>query len=184
MVSIFPSNNLDPSFSNNSFIHCCPFQLVEQDELSTNFGQKELGKKNEFKTACWEEESEKTLELQTLLWDQELEELLVDKPFPLDHLHDHLGKENLWSVQLQQNLLEHDEQKELDNQELEEKNFHKSFQKMIFLKKIDALLLEWHFAKAASPQLYGIKAREKHREASKEISFDKKKGDKELPQQL
>ena len=166
MVSIFPSNN------NNSFIHCCAFQLVEQDELSTTFGQKELGKTKEI------------LELQTLLWELELEELLVDKSFPLDPLHDHLGKENLWSVQLQQNLLENDEQKELDNPELEEKNFHKSFQKMIFLKKLDALLLEWHFAKATSHQLVGIKAWEKYREASKEISFDKKKGDKELPQQL
>ena len=167
MVSIFPSNSLDPSFRNNNFIHCCAFQLVEQDELSTTFGQKELGKKNEFHT--------------TFLWDQELEELLVDKPFPLDPPYDHLGKENLWSVQLQQNLLENDEQKELEDQELEEKNFDKSFQKMIFLKKLDALLLEWHFAKAASHQLVGIKAWEKYREASKEISFDKKKGDKELP---
>ena len=165
MVSIFPSNSFD-----NNFIHCCAFQLVEQDELSTNFRQKELGKKNEFHT--------------TFLWDQELEELLVDKSFPLDPPYDHLGKENLWSVQLQQNLLENDEQKELEDQELEEKNFDKSFQKMIFLKKLDALLLEWHFAKAASHQLYGIKAWEKHREASKEISFDKKKGDKELPHQL
>ena len=165
MVSIFPSN------INNNFIHCCAFQLVEQDELSTNFGQ-------------WEEESEEILELQNLLWDQELENLPVDKPFQLDLPYDHLGKENLWSVQLQQNLLENDEQKELEDQELQEKNFHKSFQEMIFLKKLDALLLEWHFAKAASHQLYGIKAWEKHREASKEISFDKKKGDKELPQQL
>ena len=170
MVSIFPSKSLENSFRNNNFIHCCAFQLVEQDELSTTFGQKELGKKNEFH--------------KTFLWDQELEELLVDKSFPLDPLHGHLGKENLWSIQLQQNLLENDEQKELEDQELEEKNFDKSFQKKIFLKKLDALLLEWHFAKAASHQLVGIKAGEKHREASKEIGFDKKKGDKELPQQL
>ena len=169
MISIFPSKSLENSFDNN-FIHCCAFQLVEQDELSTTFGQKELGKKNEFHT--------------TFLWDQELEELLVDKPFPLDPLHGHLGKENLWSVQLQQNLLENDEQKELEDQELEEKNFDKSFQKKIFLKKLDALLLEWHFAKAASHQLVGIKAGEKHREASKEIGLNKKKGDKELPHKL
>ena len=165
MVGIFPSNNFD-----NNFIHCCAFQLVEQDELSANFRQKELGKKNAFHT--------------TFLWDQELEELLVDKSFPLAPPYDHVGKENLWSVQLQQNLLENDEQKELEDQELQEKNFDKSFQKMIFLKKLDALLLEWHFAKAASHQLYGIKAWEKHREASKEISFAKKKGDKQLPHQL
>ena len=169
MISIFPSKSLENSFDNN-FIHCCAFQLVEQDELSTTFGQKELGKKNEFHT--------------TFLWDQELEELLVDKPFPLDPLHGHLGKENLWSVQLQQNLLENDEQKELEDPELEEKNFDKSFQKKIFLKKLDALLLEWHFAKAASHQLVGIKAGEKHREASKEIGLNKKKGDKELPPKL
>ena len=169
MISIFPSKSLENSFDNN-FIHCCAFQLVEQDELSTTFGQKELGTKNEFHT--------------TFLWDQELEELLVDKPFPLDPLHGHLGKENLWSVQLQQNLLENDEQKELEDQELEEKNFDKSFQKKIFLKKLDALLLEWHFAKAASHQLVGIKAGETHREASKEIGLNKKKGDKELPHKL
>ena len=166
MISIFPSKSLENSFDNN-FIHCCAFQLVEQDELSTTFGQEELGKQNEFK--------------RTFLWDQELDELLVDKSFPLDPLHGHLGKENLWSVQLQQNLLENDEQKELEDLELEEKNFDKSFQKKIFLKKLDALLLKWHFAKAASHQLVGIKAGEKHREASKEI-FDKV-GDKELLQE-
>ena len=169
MISIFPSKSLENSFDNN-FIHCCAFQLVEQDELSTTFGQEELGKKNEFHT--------------TFLWDQELEELLVDKSFPLDPLHGHLGKENLWSVQLQQNILENDEQKELEDLELEEKNIDKSFQKKIFLKKLDALLLEWHFAKAASHQPYGIKAWEKHREASKEIGLNKKKGDKELPYKL
>ena len=38
-------------------------------------------------------------------WEQELEELQVDESFPLDPLHDHLGKENLWSDQLQQNTL-------------------------------------------------------------------------------
>ena len=194
MVSIFPSNNLDTSFNNNSFIHCCAFQLVEQDELSTNFGQKELGKKNEFKTTCWEEESEKTFELQILLWEPELEELLVAKRFQLDQLQDfsqeqqqkqdQLSENNVWKTQLQQTLLENDEQKELENQELEKKNFDKTFEKMIFQKKLDALVLEWHFAKAASHQLYGIKAWEKYREASKEISFDKKKGDKELPPQL
>ena len=167
MISIFPSKSLENSFDNN-FIHCCAFQLVEQDELSTTFGQKELGKKNEFH--------------KTFLWDQELEELLVDKTCPLDPPYDHLGQEKLWSVQLQQNLLENDEQKELEDQELQEKNFHKSFQKKIFLKKLDALLLEWHFAKAASHQLVGIKAGEKHREASKEIGFDKV-GDKELLQE-
>ena len=166
MISIFPSKSLENSFDNN-FIHCCAFQLVEQDELSTTFGQEELGKQNEFK--------------RTFLWDQELDELLVDKTCPLDLPYDHLGQENLWSVQLQQNLLENDEQKELEDLELEEKNFDKSFQKKIFLKKLDALLLEWHFAKAASHQLVGIKAGEKHREASKEI-FDKV-GDKELLQE-
>ena len=169
MISIFPSKSLEHSFDNN-FIHCCAFQLVEQDELSTTFGQKELGKKNEFH--------------KTFLWDQELEELLVDKTCPLDPPYDHLGQENLWSVQLQQNLLENDEQKELEDLELEEKNFDKSFQKKIFLKKLDALLLEWHFAKAASHQPYGIKAWEKHREASKEIGLNKKKGAKELPHKL
>ena len=91
-----------------------PFQLVEQDELSTTFGQKELGNQNAFH--------------KTFLWDQELEELLVDKTCPLDLPYGHLGQENLWSLQLPQNLLENDEQKELEDLELEEKNFDKSFQ--------------------------------------------------------
>ena len=56
--------------------------------------------KNELAATCWNKEVEKPQELRNLLGDQELEELLEDKSFPLDHLHDHLGKENLWSVQL------------------------------------------------------------------------------------
>ena len=143
---------------------------LQQDELQPIFGNHELENKAKINRTCKEEENEKQEELQIRLWEQELEKHLVDKSF--------------WIDQLQQNLLETDEQQELDNPELEEKIFHKSFQKMSFLKKLDALLLEWHFAKAASHQLCGIKAWEKHREASKEISSDKKKGDKELPQQL
>ena len=42
-------------------------------------------------------------ELFQTVWEQELEELLVDQSFPLDHLHDHLGRDNLWSAQLQPN---------------------------------------------------------------------------------
>ena len=119
------------------------------------------------------------------MWDQELEELLVGKPFPVDPPYDHLGKENLWSVQLQQDLLENDEQKELEDQELEEKNFDKSFQKKIFLKKLDALLLEMALCQSSFfTSLLASKHGRKYREASKEISFDKKKGDKELPHQL
>ena len=72
----------------------------------------------------------------------------------------------------------------LDKKQLETKNeFHQSFENMI-LKKLVALMPEKHFALAASSRLLGNEAWEEHREASKEISFDKKKGDKELPHQL
>ena len=164
MGSIFPSNSLDPSFRNNNFIHCCAFQLVEQDELSTTFGQKELGKKNEFHT--------------TFLWDQELEELLVDQPCPLDLFHGHLGQEHLWNNQLQQHFSENETNKKLDkNKELEQKNF----QSLIY-EKLVALLPEKHFALAAYTQLLGNEAWEKSREAS-QISFDKVRG-KEPPPEL
>ena len=140
----------------------------------------------ELETSYWIEESEKQSEiekqheLQNLLWEQELEELLVDKSFPLDPLHDHLGKANLWSNQLRQNPLENEKNKKLDeNKELEEK----SFQSVIFKKKLVALLPEKHFASAASSQLLGNEAWEKYREASEEIRFDNVRG-KELSQEL
>ena len=139
-----------------------------QDELLTTFGDLELVK-NELEKTCREEENEKQEEqLQILLWEQELEKHLADKPFLVN--------------QLQKNLLENDEQKKLENQELQEKNFDKSFQKMIF-QKLVALMPEKHFALAASSRLLGNEAWEEHREASKEISFDKV-GDKELPPEL
>ena len=55
---------------------------------------------------------------------------------------------------------------------------------LIFKKKLVALLLQRHFASAASFQLFGYKAWKKFREASLEISFYNKRRDKELPQQL
>ena len=125
--------------------------------------------KNELEKTCREEENEKQEEqLQILLWEQELEKHLADKPFLVN--------------QLQKNLLENDEQKELENQELQEKNFDKIFQKMIF-QKLVALMPEKHFVLAASSRLLGNEAWEEHREASKEISFDRV-GDKELPPEL
>ena len=54
-------------------------------------------------SSFWKTEVDKHNELSQTVWEQELEELQVDKSFPLDHRHDHLGKENLWSDQLQQN---------------------------------------------------------------------------------
>ena len=119
------------------------------------------------------------LKLSTLLWEQELAELMVENACPLDLLYDHLGQDHLQKVQLQQNLLKNDSKKKLENRELEKKNFDKSFQSLIY-EKLVALLLEWHFAKAASTQLLGNEAWKKSREAS-EISFDKV-GDKELLQ--
>ena len=62
------------------------------------------------------QEIEKEDELLQTVLEQELEELLANKPCPLDLHHDHLGQENLWQIQLQQNNLEknkHKQQKQL-----------------------------------------------------------------------
>ena len=61
---------------------------------------------------------------------------------------------------------------------------HQSFENMIFKKKLVALVLDRHFALAASYQLYGYKAWKKFREASKEIIFNKTMRGKELSHQL
>ena len=119
------------------------------------------------------------LKLVTLLWEQELAELMVENSCPLDLLYDHLGQDHLEKVQLQQNLLENDSKKKLENRELEKKNFDKNFQSLIY-EKLVALLSKRHFALAASTQLLGNEAWKKFREAS-QISFDKV-GDKELLQ--
>ena len=130
-----------------------------QNELASTLGNRELVK-NELKRTDGKEANDKQAELQNLLVDQELTNQLAEK--------------SSWVDQLQENLLENDEQKQLDdNEKLEEKNF----QSLIY-KKLVALLLEWHFAKAASTQLLGNEAWKKSREAS-QISFDKV-GDKEL----
>ena len=157
------SLSLPSSFSR--FPDCWAQELAEQDELLTTFGKQELVK-NELRRTCWDSEIEKQEELPNLLWDQELEKHLEDK--------------SSWVDQLQKNLLENEEDKELDeNKELEEQNF----QSVIFKKKLVALLPEKHFALAASSQLLGNEAWEKYREASEEISFDKVRG-KELSQEL
>ena len=154
-------------------------ELVKPPLLLTIFGDQKLEefeKKN--LQSCKEEETVEPIELQNLLWEQELEKLLVDKSCPLDLLHAHLGQEHLWTNQLRQNPLETEKNKKLDeNKELEKK----SFQSLIFMQLV-ALLLEKHFASAASSQLLGYEAWEKYREAS-EDSFDKV-GDKELLQDL
>ena len=127
------------------------------------------------------------------MWDRELEELIPNKPFQLDQLQDYnhqqqqqdqLEKNNDWSIQLQQNLSENEKNKKNEKKELETNNeFHQSVENMI-LKKLVALLLEKHFALAASFQLNGNKAWKKFREASKEIIFNKTTRGKELPHQL
>ena len=162
-------------------------ELAEKPVLLTTFGKEQLSifsslpleeleeKKN--LQSCREEETEEPIELQKLLWEQELEKLLVDKSCPLDLLHDHLGQEHLCTNQLRQNPLANEKNKKLDeNKELEEKNF----QSLIFMQLV-VLLLEKHFASAASSQLLFYEAWEKYREAS-EDSFDKV-GNKELLQE-
>ena len=113
--------------------------------------------------------------------EQEREELLVDKSFPLDPISMIiLEKKILGQISFDKILSENEKNKKLDeNKELEEK----SFQSVIFKKKLVALLPEKHFALAASSQLLGNEAWEKYREASEEISFDKVR-DKELSQEL
>ena len=90
------------------------------------------------------------------MWEQELEKHLADK--------------SSWIDQLQQSLSEDEKNKELDkNKKLDEKNFEKmifkknleifnEFHQSLIFKKLVALLLEEHFASAASSQLLGNKA--------------------------
>ena len=67
-------------------------------------------------SSFWKTEVDKNNELSQTVWEQELEELQVDESFPLDPFHDHLGKENLWSDQLQQNKLEKNKKKQQQDQ--------------------------------------------------------------------
>ena len=120
------------------------------------------------------------LKLSTLLWEQELAELMVENSCPLDLLYDHLGQDHLTKVQLQQNLLENDSKKQLENRELEKKNFDKSFQSLIY-KKLVALMPEEALCFGSFFPASWQRSMEEHREAS-EISFDKV-GDKELLQE-
>ena len=60
----------------------------------------------------------------------------------------------------------------------------KNFENMIFKKKLVPLLLDRHFALAASFQLYGYKVWKEFREASMEIIFYKMMRDKALRHQL
>ena len=186
MIAAFLSKNIFKSFRDreleeNEELQTFPFdwapELAESPVLLTIFWDQKLEefeKKN--LEACRERANEKQDELQTILWEQELAELLAHKSCPLDLLHDHLGQELLWENQLQQNTLENEKNKKLENKELDKKNF----QSLIY-KKLVALLLEKHFASAASSQLLGYEAWGKYREAS-EDSFDKV-GDKELLQE-
>ena len=68
-------------------------------------------------SSFWKTEVDKHTELSQIVWEQELEELRVDESFQLDPFHDHLGKENLWSDQLQQNNLEKNMQKKQKKQQ-------------------------------------------------------------------
>ena len=68
-------------------------------------------------SSFWKTEVDKHNELSQTVWEQELEELPVDESFPLDPFHDHLGKENFWSVQLQQNNLEKNKKKKKKQQD-------------------------------------------------------------------
>ena len=186
MITAFLSKSIFKSFRDreleeNEELQTFPFdwalELAKPPVLLTIFWDQKLEefeKKN--LAACRERANEKQDELQTILWEQELAELLAHKPCPLDLSDDHLGQELLWENQLQQNTLENENDKKLENKELDKKNF----QSLIY-KKLVALLQKKHFASAASSQLLGYEAWGKYREAS-EDSFDKV-GDKELLQE-
>ena len=186
MIQILILHSLSFSFSTTSFTCTSlsfqtsfPFgwaqNLDEEDELLTTFWIRELANKAKINTTC-KEENEKQKKLPTFLWEQELAELLAHKTCPLDLSDGHLGQELLWENQLQKNTLENENDKKLENKELDKKNF----QSLIY-KKLVALLPKKHFASAASSQLLGYEAWGKYREAS-EDSFDKV-GDKELLQE-
>ena len=162
-------------------LNCWAHELSEQHEPLTTFGSDQLTP-NELSTTGWGNELDETLALTNLLWDHEQEELLTTKSFQLDQPQDQLEKQ-LWSIQLQQNLFENEldinkKKKNKKEKKLENKNeFHQS----LFFMELVALLLEKHFASAASSQLLGYEAWGKYREAS-EDSFDRV-GDKELLQE-
>ena len=71
----------------------------------------------------------------------------------------------------------------LRNENEKDNELEKNFENMIFKKKLVPLLLDRHFALAASFQLYGYKAWKEFREASIEIVFYKMLRDKELRHQ-
>ena len=176
------------SFSFPSCIlNCWAHELSEQHELLTTFGSNQLIQ-NELSRTGWGKELVETLAIENLLWEQEIEELLTTKSFQLDQLQqqqqDQLENQ-LWSIQLQQNLFENEldinqKKKNKKQKKLENKNeFHQS----LFFMELVALLQKKHFASAASSQLLGYEAWGKYREAS-EDSFDRV-GDKELlPEEL
>ena len=72
----------------------------------------------------------------------------------------------------------------LRNENEKDNELEKNFENMIFKKKLVPLLLDRHFALAASFQLYGYKAWKEFREASMEIIFYKMMRDKALRHQL
>ena len=72
----------------------------------------------------------------------------------------------------------------LRNENEKDNELEKNFENMIFKKKLVPLLLDRHFALAASFQFYGHKTWKEFREASMEIIFYKMMRDKELRHQL
>ena len=173
MIATFLSKSIFNSFRDreleeNEELQTFPLgwalELVEPPVLLTIFGDQsawtELEKKN--LETCRKQENEKQEELQTILWEQELAELAAHKPLQLDQLQ---FKSSYSTNELEKKKNKNDQKK---NKKLEIKNeFHQS----LYFTKLVALLLEKHFASAASSQLLGYEAWEKYREAS-EDSFD------------
>ena len=168
-------------------------ELEMNNDKTRTFQDRELAE-NELKTCHWEQENEKQEELQILLWAQELEKYCAELTNTFEvkksKLHSQLSKLELAKLQFHIRSLDKsssisgDWTKAVPYPELGQEQFHhKNFQSLIFKKKLVALMLEEHFALAASSQLLGNEAWEEQREASQEISFDKV-GDKELHQEL
>ena len=196
ILTFFNQSSLSFSFIQNCFKTTWDRELDVQADLLTSFGQKELEKNDELTSNDWKEESElykplgrkelvEQLVVTQKLW-KELAEQLAGKLFRDDQLQQILSeleenKKQLTKAKLHSKPSDKNENTELEQNLVTQQFYQKNFEKEIFKKKLAALLLEWHFAKAASYQLCGRRVWEKYREAS-EDSFDKV-GDKELLQE-
>ena len=158
LLSIFMSILIVSSFLSNNF----PYSFIMDNFMKKSFGEKELAEHPNFHK-----------------WLRELENACKYK-----------GKFSILQLQACHKVRHHLNLQKRDRKETNldnelAKNFeHENFENMIFKKKFVRLLLERHFALAASFQLLAHKAWKKFRGAYFEIIFYKMMRDKELRHQL